>query len=326
METVVTGSIAYDYLMRFPGRFTDHLLDGQLHHLSVSFLVEDMTRHWGGTAANIAYSAALLGLRPRLMGTVGSDFGDYRVWLEAAGVDTSAVRQIDALFTASFFANTDVDNNQIASFYAGAMSCAREYPLADLELASPDLVCISPNDPQAMLLLAAECRERDIPFICDPSQQVARFDGRQLLELMRGARVLVMNTYEAGMICRKTDMSLEHLVNDHQIVLITRGSEGVDVYESGVRQHIAPFPVSHIADPTGAGDAFRGGVIRGMAMGWPLALCARVGALCASYSLEQTGTQAHRFSIEEFIRRFRNHAGDRGQLDALTTAMAGQPC
>ncbi|MCY4526490.1 MAG: carbohydrate kinase family protein [Anaerolineaceae bacterium] len=317
METVITGSIAYDYLMRFPGRFTDHLLDGQLHHLSLSFLVEDMTRHWGGTAANIAYTAALLGLRPRLMGTVGSDFGDYRAWLESSGVDTSAVRQIDALFTASFFANTDLDNNQIASFYAGAMTCARGYRLADLEGEPPDLVFISPNDPEAMLQLAADCRQLGIAFICDPSQQVARFDGNQLRELMRGARVLVMNAYEAGMICQKTGLSQESLVNSFPIVLITRGAAGAEVHENGVQRHVAPFPVCRIADPTGAGDAFRGGFLCGLVAGWPLVLCARVGALSASFALEQTGTQSHRFSVDEFIERFRQSADDAGQLEQL---------
>ncbi len=317
METVITGSIAYDYLMRFPGRFTDHLLDGQLHHLSLSFLVEDMTRHWGGTAANIAYTAALLGLGPRLMGTVGSDFGDYRAWLESSGVDTSAVRQIDALFTASFFANTDLDNNQIASFYAGAMTCARGYRLADLEGEPPDLVFISPNDPDAMLQLAAECRQLGIAFICDPSQQVARFDGNQLRELMSCARVLVMNAYEAGMICQKTGLSQESLVNSFPIVLITRGADGVEVHENGVQQHVAPFPVCRIADPTGAGDAFRGGFLCGLVAGWPLVLCARVGALSASFALEQTGTQSHRFSVDEFIERFRQTADDAGQLEQL---------
>lgn len=317
METVITGSIAYDYLMRFPGRFTDHLLDGQLHHLSVSFLVEDMTRHWGGTAANIAYSAALLGLRPRLMGTVGSDFGDYRAWLESSAVDTSAVRQIDGLFTASFFVNTDLDNNQIASFYAGAMTCARDYRLADLAGVDPELVFISPNDPVAMLQLAGECREANIPFICDPSQQVARFEGDQLRELMRNAWVLVMNAYEAGMICQKTGLDLKTLVGSFPVALITRGADGVEVYENGERQQVAPFPVSRIADPTGAGDAFRGGVLCGLVAGWPLALSARVGALCASYALEQTGTQSHRFTIDEFIERFRRSADDGGQLEQL---------
>ena len=317
METVITGSIAYDYLMRFPGRFTDHLLDGQLHHLSVSFLVEDMTRHWGGTAANIAYTAALLGLRPRLMGTVGSDFGDYRAWLESSGVDTSAVRQIDTLFTASFFANTDLDNNQIASFYAGAMTCARDYRLAEIEGAAPELVFISPNDPEAMLQLARECREAGVPFVCDPSQQVARFDGTQLRELMRGAWVLVMNAYEAGMICQKTGLDQESLVNSFPVVLITRGADGVEVHEGGERLQVAPFPVSRIEDPTGAGDAFRGGVLCGLVAGWPLVLSARVGALCASYALEKTGTQSHCFTIGEFIERFRQSVDDGGRLEQL---------
>ncbi len=320
METVITGSIAYDYLMRFPGRFTDHLLDGQLHHLSVSFLVEDMTRHWGGTAANISYNAALLGLRPRLMGAVGSDFGDYRAWLHKSGVDTSAVRQIDSLFTASFFSNTDIDNNQIASFYAGAMSRAREYRLEDVLDFKPGLVFISPNDPEAMLNLAAECRERDIPFVCDPSQQVARFDGEQLREFMLGAKVLVMNSYEASMISQKTGLSTALLAEQIPIVLITRSAEGVDIHECGRWHHVPAFPVSHIADPTGAGDAFRGGIIRGLAAGWSLLLCAQVGSLCASYTLEQVGTQTHSFALKEFINRFRSEVDDDGQLELLLSA------
>ena len=323
METVITGSIAYDYLMRFPGRFTDHLLDGQLHHVSLSFLVEDMTRHWGGTAANIAYTAALLGLRPRLMGTVGSDFGDYRRWLESSGVDTSGVLQIDDVFTASFFANTDVDNNQIASFYSGAMAGASQCRLTGLDGPAPELVFISPNDPEAMLQLADECREHGYPFVCDPSQQVARFDGEQLRHLMRGARLLVMNTYEAGMICQKTGMEREELVGAFPVVLITRGAEGVDVFEEGRCHHIPAFPVSRMVDPTGAGDAFRAGVVRGLASDWPTVLGARVGALCASYALEHSGTQSHRFTREEFVQRFRSSADDEGRLDQWCGAACG---
>jgi adenosine kinase len=158
MEILISGSIAYDYLMRFPGRFTDHLIGDQLHQISLSFLVEDMTKHWGGVAANISYTMALLGTRPKLMGTVGRDFGDYRDWLERAGVDTSTVRQIDEVFTASFFVNTDLDNNQIASFYSGAMAHAKDLRVADVMASKPDLVIISPNDPQAMSNLTAECR------------------------------------------------------------------------------------------------------------------------------------------------------------------------
>lgn len=320
MQIIITGSIAYDYLMRFPGRFTDHLIDGQLHQLSVSFLVEDMTKHWGGIAANIAYNAALLGLRPRLMGTVGRDFGEYRQWLESAGVDTSTVRQIDEVFTASFFANTDLENNQIASFYAGAMTYAKNYSLADVHEDKPDLVVISPNDPDAMLKIADECRQRDIRFICDPSQQVARFDSDQMRECMQGAYALVVNAYEAEMISKKTDQSVDSLCEQFETVIITRGKQGAHIYDHGKPIAIPAFPVSEIKDPTGAGDAFRGGFIRGLAAGWPLELCGMVGSLCASYALEHIGTQNHRFDCTKFVQRFRQTADDNGILDELITA------
>src|SRR5579859_7058444 len=177
MDIVVTGSIAYDYLMRFPGRFREHILAENMDHVSLSFLVDELTRHWGGIAANIAYSLALLGERPKLMGTVGKDFGDYRLWLEASGVDTSGVKVIGEVFTASFFANTDLENNQIASFYSGAMAYARNYSLADCISGTPDYVIISPNDPLAMMQLGEECHQRGIPYMYDPSQQVPRLEG-----------------------------------------------------------------------------------------------------------------------------------------------------
>ena len=168
MQTLIAGSIAYDYLMRFPGRFQQHFLPDELHNLSLSFLVDDMTKHWGGVAANIAFTMAKFGLRPKLMGTVGRDFGDYRSWLEGGGVDCSTVVQLDDVFTASFFVNTDDDNNQLAFFYGGAMNLARNYRIADVLSNKPDLAVISPNDPVAMINLCAECRQQDIPFIYDP--------------------------------------------------------------------------------------------------------------------------------------------------------------
>lgn len=317
MQIIITGSIAYDYLMRFPGRFTDHLIDGQLHQVSLSFLVDDMTKHWGGIAANIAYNAALLGLSPHLMGTVGRDFGEYRRWLEDAGVNTSTVQQIDEVFTASFFANTDLDNNQIASFYTGAMAYAKNYRLADVYDGTPDYVVISPNDPQAMMNLSEECRQRDIRFIYDPSQQVARFDGDQLKEGMQGAYVLIVNAYEAEMIAQKTGQTVEHLKQQFEVVVITRGKDGANIYEHGKEIQIPTFPVDTIKDPTGAGDAFRGGFLRGLASGWPLRLSGMVGALCAAYTLEHVGTQNHRFAPSEFVQRFRQNADDEGVLDEL---------
>jgi adenosine kinase len=321
MDIIATGSIAYDYLMRFPGRFTDYLLHDQLHQISLSFLVEEMTKHWGGNAANIAFTMAMLGMQPRLMGTVGRDFPDYRTWLEKQGVDTSTVRQIDDVFTASFFANTDLDNNQIASFYSGAMAYARNYRVADVYSGIPDFVIISPNDPQAMSNLAQECRERGIRFIYDPSQQVARLNGEELHRDMQGAYALVVNAYESEIISKKTGLSLEEIRKSVKLLVITQGARGSHIYADDEKIEVEAFPPTEIKDPTGVGDAYRAGLMRGIASGWPLRLAGQVGALCATYVLENVGTQNHRFTITEFIQRFRTHFDDEGLLDTLLHAV-----
>ena len=317
MDILVSGSIAYDYLMRFPGHFTEHLIKEQLHQVSVSFLVDDMTKHWGGVAANIAYTMAMLGLEPKLFGTAGRDFGDYREHLEKAGVDCSTVRQHDDVFTASFFANTDLDNNQIASFYTGAMAYSKDYTLADVYEGKPDLVVISPNDPAAMLQLADECRERGIRFFADPSQQVPRLSGEELERAIDGAYLLVVNAYEAEIIGKKTGLSPKELREKVDILIITQGKNGADIYENGDITHVGIFDTDDIKDPTGVGDAFRAGLLRGIASGWPLALAAEVGSLCAAYTLEQVGTQNHAYTIEDFVARFRTQYDDKGALDEL---------
>ena len=317
MDILVTGSIAYDYLMRFPGRFTDHLISEHLHQVSLSFLVEEMTKHWGGIGANIAYTMGLLGLRPKLVGTVGRDFGDYRDWLEQVGVDTSTVREVPDVFTASYFCNTDLDNNQIASFYSGAMAYSKEYSLADVYDGQPDLVVISPNDPQAMMNIARECRERKIPFIYDPSQQIARLTGEELSRDMLGAHAMVVNAYEAEIICKKTEQSMNDLRASLDILVVTQGKRGCIVYQNGKTMEVPAFPTDEIKDPTGGGDAFRAGLLRGIAAGLPLELCAQVGSLCASYNIEKVGTQNHHFTISEFITRFRSVYNDEGMLDNL---------
>ncbi|MAS34425.1 MAG: ribokinase [Anaerolineaceae bacterium] len=317
MNIIITGSIAYDYLMRFPGRFTDHLIGEQLHQISLSFLVDDMTKHWGGVAANIAFNTAMLGLRTHLMGTTGRDFPDYRRWLDNVGVDTSTVRQIDEVFTASFFVNTDLDNNQIASFYTGAMAYAKNYSIADVYEGQPDLVVISPNDPDAMIKLARECRQRAIPFMADPSQQIPRFTSDQLLETTEGARILIVNAYEAGVLCKQLGQTIDDLQAQHEILVVTQGASGALIYHQGQKIDVPAFPVDAILDPTGAGDAFRAGFLRGMAADFPLQLCGMMGSLCACYVLEQVGTQNHNFTVSEFVQRFRQHADDEGLLDSL---------
>ena len=317
MQTLVTGAIAYDYLMRFPGRFREHFLSDDLHDLSLSFLVDDMTKHWGGTAANIAFCMAKLGLRPKLMGTAGQDFGDYRQWLESSGVDCSTVIQLDDVFTASFFSNTDIDNSQLAFFYGGAMNRGRDYRIADVTGDEPDLVVISPYDPVAMVNLCDECRERNLPFMFDPGQQVARLNGDELARGMRGAYMLVVNLYEARIIYEKTGLGLDDLRERAEIVIITESENGSTIYCGDQAIEVGAFAPRAIADPTGAGDAYRAGLILGLSQGFPLKLSAQIGALNATYVLEVVGTQNHDFTMPEFVERFRSLADDGGFLDAL---------
>lgn len=317
MDIVVTGSIAYDYLMRFPGSFKQHILTEALNQVSLSFLVEEMTKHRGGTAGNIAYTIARFGLRPRLMGTAGQDFGEYRAWLEDAGVDCTPVRIIHEVFTASFFCNTDIENNQISSFYSGAMSYAKDYSLAEMPDGMGDFIIISPNDPQAMSNLAEECRQHNLRFVYDPSQQVARLDGETLQRDMQGAYVMIVNEYETHLISTKTGMSLDEIRKAVNILVVTHGADGSRIYTDGEIIEVPAFPTHVIKDPTGAGDAYRAGFVTGMVKNLPLKLCGEIGALCATYVLEQIGTQNHQYTPAEFVTRFRSEFDDQGKLDTL---------
>jgi len=318
MNVIVTGSIAFDYLMTFPGRFAEHILPDQIEHLSVSFLVDEMRRQRGGCAANIAYNLALLGERPRVMGTVGQDFAEYRTWLEQHGVDTSLVRDEPDLFTASFFVSTDHDGNQIASFYTGAMARARDLSLCDLDADPVDLVVISPNDPEAMVKYAAECQELDIPYLYDPSQQIIRLSGEDLKEGVEGCALLVVNEYEFGMLQEKTGLSDEAIRSaPARACIVTLGAEGAYVWAKAVLHAIPPVSPQRSDDPTGVGDAFRAGLIRGLALGLSWHLAGRMGALAATYALEQPGPQSHHYTPAEFVARYRQFFDDKGMLDGL---------
>lgn len=315
MNIIVTGSIAYDYLMTFPGRFAECILPDQLEHISLSFLVDEMRRQRGGCAANIAYNLALLGERPRLMGTVGQDFGEYRAWLEANGVDTSLTRTEPDLFTASFFVTTDLDGNQIASFYTGAMARARELSLYGLEA---DLVTISPNDPQAMVKYPQECRALGIPYLYDPSQQIARLSGDELRAGLEGCDLLVVNQYEFEMLREKTGLSAGEIQTaPARACVVTLAAEGSRIWADGQVYDIPPVPPVRLADPTGVGDAFRAGLVKGLALGLPWELAGRMGALAATYALEQVGPQSHHYTPAQFVARFRQHFDDGGALDSL---------
>lgn len=317
MDILLTGSIAYDYLMQFPGYFRDHILTDRLESISLSFLVESLTRRRGGVAPNIAYTLALLGSRPRLMATAGEDFDEYRTWLEAHGIDTSHVHVIPGVFTASFFANTDRANAQIASFYPGAMAYASQLSFHKLDADPPDLVVISPNDPAAMRQYIKECSELDIPYIYDPSQQTVRMTGEELCEGIRDAHALFVNDYEFGLIQKMTGMNEGDILEHIDFLVVTCGERGTTIHTQEGHIHIPVVPPTEIADPTGVGDAFRGGFLAGYVRGWDLETCGRMGALAATYCLEQQGSQGHRYTPAEFIARARQHFDDGGTLDAL---------
>ncbi|HML23894.1 MAG TPA: carbohydrate kinase family protein [Aggregatilinea sp.] len=315
MRIVVSGSIAFDYLMRFPGRFSDHLIADKLDRISISLLVETLDKQRGGTAANIAYSLALLGERPILMGTAGMDFAEYRAWLDEHGVDTSAVRIIPGVFTASFFANTDSENNQIGSFYTGAMAYSNGYKLAEAVTSHPDLMIISPNDPAAMSQLADECAVSSVPFIFDPSQQVVWLDGDFIMHGIERCSILICNEYEWEMIAKKTGLKREDVVRQGKTLLVTHGSEGSHIYADDEHLVVPIFPVTTIADPTGVGDAYRAGLMKGLACGFGWELCGQIGALAAAYALEHVGPQSHDYTLPDFVARFRTVFDDHGALD-----------
>lgn len=316
MDILLTGSVAYDYLMTFPGHFKEQILPERLESISLSFLVDSMSKQRGGIAPNIAYTMALLGQKPRVMATVGEDFGDYRQWLEEKGVDTSLMKVIPGLFTASFFATTDHVSAQIASFYPGAMAHSATQSLRELEK-KPDLVIVSPSSPDAMMKFPAECRELRIPYLYDPSQQVLRLEGHELARDMEGAYFLFCNDYEFGLISKKTGWSLDQILNHVKVLVITRGKDGADLYSDGASVHIPTVPEDEVVDPTGVGDAFRGGFLAGYSHGFDWKLCGEIGSLSAVYCLEQRGTQNHSYAREDFVKRFRKHFDDGGKLDVL---------
>jgi adenosine kinase len=307
MSTVVTGSIAFDYLMSFPGKFTEHFLPEHMQRVSLSFLVDSMDKRRGGCAPNIAYTLALLGERPRLMGTAGQDFDDYRRWLEAAGVDTSLVRQVADKFTASFFCSTDVDSNQIASFYTGAMANAAELSFRDA--LDCTMAIISPNDPSAMLQYAEECRALSLPYVWDPGQQCARMSGDELADGLRGSAITICNDYEFELIRQKTGFSEDAVMEQAGALIVTRGEHGCTIREGDSEVAVPAVPPHRIVDPTGVGDAFRGGLLKGLAAGATLEVCCRLGSVAATYALEHLGGQSHAYTWAEFAERYEAQFG-----------------
>ncbi|WP_210589283.1 carbohydrate kinase family protein [Streptomyces sp. GESEQ-35] len=305
MRIAVTGSIATDHLMVFPGRFADQLIPDQLAHVSLSFLVDALEVRRGGVAANIAYGLGGLGLAPLLVGAVGSDFAEYETWLKEHGVDTGAVLVSGERQTARFLCITDQDANQIAAFYAGAMQDARDidlWQLDTLQAPRPDLVLVCPNDPAAMLRHTAECRELGLAFAADPSQQLARLESDEVRDLVDGARWLFTNEYEAALLRERTGWEPTEILTRVGAWVTTLGGAGVRIDREGEPTLTVPaVPDVPVADPTGVGDAFRAGFLAGLGRGLALEAAARLGCVVAAQALATVGSQTYRIDPQRLL-------------------------
>jgi adenosine kinase len=307
MKIGVAGSVGLDHLMTFSGKFTDSFVAGSLEKVSLSFLVDSLDVRRGGCAANICYGMGVLGLNPVLIAAVGKDWADYEAWLSRHGVDTSHALVSTSLYTAHFMVTTDDDLNQIASFFPGAMSEARNIELAPImeKTGRFDMVVISPDDPEAMLHHSDVCRKEGIAFAADPSQQMARMSGEEIKLLIDGASYLFLNEYELALAMQKTGWSDREILEHVKIRVVTLGSKGAKV-ESAAGEFVqvgVPQEKSK-TDPTGVGDSFRSGFIAGLAWGLSHERCAQLGSLIATYVIETMGTQEYRFTSAEFLARF----------------------
>lgn len=328
MRVCVTGSIATDHLMTFPGKFSDSLVADKLDSVSLSFLVEELDIRRGGVGPNIAFGMAVLGVRPVLVGAAGPDFADYRSWLDRHGVDTASVRVSDVRHTARFVCTTDSQQCQIASFYAGAMSEAREIelgPIAD-RVGGLDLVLVGANDPEAMARHTDECRFRGIPFVADPSQQLAWSDGDAIKQLVEGAAYLFSNEYESSLIEHKTGWSSDEVLARVGVRVTTLGKNGARIEVAGQPAIEVPTPPEEVkADPTGVGDAFRAGFLSGLTWGLSHERCAQIGSLLATYVIETVGTQEYDLAQQHFLARFAATYGDEAAAEVAANIRCPRP-
>jgi adenosine kinase len=308
MRIYVSGSLAFDRIMDFPGRFADHILPEKIHILNVCFMVNGLTERFGGTAGNIAYNLALLGERPLILATSGRDFGSYELWLQRLGLPLEGIRSIPQEFTAGAYITTDQADNQITGFNPGAMKYPSGYSFDDL---NPEkaLAIISPGNLEDMLVYSRFYKERGMRYIFDPGQSIPAWDGADLKEMATGAWAVIANDYEVEMLRNKTGLDAAGLRQGAEVLITTLGEKGSVVFTAAGEEAIPAVPARQVLDPTGAGDAYRAGLLYGLVKGLPWNTAARLGAVLASFSVEQQGTQEHRLEVSEFWERYRAHFG-----------------
>ncbi|NJD02254.1 MAG: carbohydrate kinase family protein [Ruminiclostridium sp.] len=308
-KIIVGGSIAYDHIMDFPGQFGDHILPDRIHVLNVSFLVKSLKKVRGGTAPNIAYSLALTGQKPEVLGTAGRDFAEYRQWLESNGVGTGLIRILEDDYTASCFITTDLSNNQITGFYPGAMAKDPEISLNDICMDDVSLVIIAPTEPAAMSKWCDECRKIGVPYLYDPGMQIPRLSPQELVSGTMGARIVIFNEYEYEMLREKTGLTIGEILNKAELVVETMGEKGSILSTRNERVHVPAAKPFAVIDPTGAGDAFRAGLLKGYLEGARLDVMGKYASVTAVYAVEHKGPTEHKYTMEEFNKRYYENFG-----------------
>lgn len=310
MAILVTGSLAYDYIMDFPDSFKNHILPEQIHMLNVSFVVDKMQKNLGGTAGNIAYSLQLLGADPLIFAPIGTDSADYLAHCKKHNLSTKCMPQSTTKMSSAAYVTTDKDDNQIVAFYSGAGDEATELKIADVT-EEISLAIISPTKKEAMIAQAKECFEKKIPFVFDPSHQLTAFDPRELTMVIGQADFYIANDYEMKLTEEKTGWDIVEMLNHVKTIILTRGAEGSTIITKDERWEIPVCPVLSVEDPTGAGDAYRSGFFAGYVHGLDFGICGRMGAVASAYAIEHYGTQNHFFTIEEFKARYEQEFGEK---------------
>ena len=307
MTALICGSVAYDTVMVFDGRFRDHILPDRIHMLNVAFLVPALRRNFGGCAGNIAYNLKLLGGKGRVMATVGSDFGPYKAWMYDCGLSTDLIRQLDAEYTAQAYITTDADNNQITAFHPGAMNHASMNHVP--RDAGISLGIVAPESRDGMLQHALEFSAAGIPFIFDPGQAMTLFDGAELQQFLKMATWVATNDYEASLLAERVGKRIEDIAPGVKALIVTRGGEGSYIYADGQRIDVPAAKAAQAADPTGCGDAYRAGLLFGLQRGYDWHTTGRIASLMGALKIEHHGTQTHRFSMDQFRSAYRANFG-----------------
>jgi adenosine kinase len=308
MTVLCTGSIAYDYILTFKGHFKEHILLDKTHILNLSFLVDDLQKRRGGVAGNYAHNLALLGHPAAILATAGTDATEYRDWLAARGIDCRGLRLLDGELSATGFTTTDLDANQLTGYYGGAMWRAAMLGLDDGP-PGVEAVIIGPNDPGAMKRLVHECRERGVRFVFDPAHQLPMMSAEDVMDSTRGAWIVIGNDYELELIEQRTGRDANGLLELAEIVVTTLGRQGSRIATRGQVVDIPAAPCLRESDPTGAGDAYRAGLVAGLLRGLDLDTAGRVASLAATYAVEQVGTIEHDYTRAEFSHRYQEAFG-----------------